>query len=74
MKNLQERLQAVEQTDKSVLDQKGIQGNRIEQLAGELTRATEEKEQILSAYQRKLEVWSNETPLSSFEPLLDSQR
>lgn len=56
MKTLQERLLNLEQTNKDLHDDLNIQKNRIEQLGGELTRATLEKDQIQSVYQRKIEV------------------
>ncbi len=56
MKNLQERSQKLEQTNKNLLEDASIQKTRIEQLGGELTKVTTEKEQIQSAYQRKIDV------------------
>jgi hypothetical protein len=56
VKNLQERSQKLEQTNKNLLEDASIQKTRIEQLGGELTKVTTEKEQIQSAYQRKIDV------------------
>jgi len=56
VKNLQERSQKLEQTNKNLLEEASIQKTRIEQLGGELTKVTTEKEQIQSAYQRKIDV------------------
>ena len=53
---MQERIFNLEQTNKNLVDEANIQKNRIEQLGGELTKVTTEKEHIQSAYQRKIQV------------------
>jgi hypothetical protein len=60
VKNLQERIQKLEQANKNLVNESSIQKTRIEQLGGELTKVTTEKEQIQSAYQRKIDVRSKQ--------------
>lgn len=56
MISLQERLQTVEQTNRSLIEDGIVQKFRIEQLETDLNKAKTEKEQIQTSYQAKIEV------------------
>jgi hypothetical protein len=54
--SLQERLQTLEQTNKSLTDDVTVQKIRLRQMEEDLTKAKAEKEQIQTSYQSKIEV------------------
>ena len=56
MSSVQERLQTVEQTNRSLIEDGIVQKFRIEQLETDLSKAKAEKEQIQAFYQAKIEV------------------
>ncbi|UJR36629.1 hypothetical protein I4U23_029349 [Adineta vaga] len=58
--SLHERLQTVEQTNKSLMEDGIVQKFRIEQLETDLTKVKTEKEQIQASYQAKIETLNSD--------------
>ncbi|CAF1291858.1 unnamed protein product [Adineta steineri] len=61
--SLQERLQTMEQTNKSLTDDGIVQKIRIEQLEENLSKTKTEKEQMQSSYQAKIEALNSDMAL-----------
>ena len=54
--SLQERLNTLEQTNKSLTEDSAAKNTRVDQLEEQVRKLTAEKEQLVSTYQRKIEV------------------
>lgn len=54
--NLQERVNTLEQTNKSLTEESTAKKTRVEQLEEQVGKLTAEKEQLVATYQRKIEV------------------